>query len=160
MVLASTFAIGLLFGLGILTSGMANPAKVLNFFDLAGTWDPSLAFVMAAALAVAHVGYRIVFARPAPVLADRFFLPSKNKLDARLLGGSAIFGVGWGMTGFCPGAAVPAIGTGRVDVLIFASAFFAGIIGTRLVLNHASNALSGRGPLRDGKPEALRIRDR
>ena len=125
---------GLIFGLGILISGMASPAKVINFFDVAGTWDPSLMFVMGGALIVTFVGYRLVFARSQPLFSDRFHLPTRSDIDLMLVAGSAIFGVGWGIAGFCPGGAIPAIGTGRGDVLMFAAAMIVGIVATRLVL--------------------------
>ena len=112
MRILSAFAIGLIFGLGITVSGMINPAKVLNFFDIAGTWDPSLAFVMAGALAVAIPGYRLALGRPAPAFEPRFQLPDTRVIDRRLVLGSATFGIGWGIAGFCPGGALPAIGTG------------------------------------------------
>ena len=91
MKLFAAFAFGLLFGCGILISGMGNPAKVLNFFDFAGTWDPSLAFVMGGALLVTAIGYRLVFKRTAPVYGEAFQLPTRQDLDARLIGGSAPF---------------------------------------------------------------------
>ncbi len=122
------FAIGLVFGTGILVSGMANPAKVQNFFDITGTWDPSLAFVMAGALPVTAVGYRLVFRRPAPVAAFDFNLPTNRNIDARLIAGSAVFGVGWGIAGFCPGGALPALGTGRWEVVLFVAALIVGIL--------------------------------
>ncbi|WP_316013523.1 DUF6691 family protein [Roseobacter sp. HKCCA0434] len=127
----ATYAIGLLFGLGISLSGMANPAKVLNFFDLAGTWDPSLAFVMGGALIVAFLGFRTVLARPAPAFAPAFQLPTRRDLDARLIGGAAIFGIGWGIAGFCPGGALPALGTGRVEIFAFVAAAALGIVLAR-----------------------------
>ena len=128
------YLIGLVFGLGIMISGMANPAKVINFFDVAGSWDPSLAFVMMGALAVTFFGYRQVLARPAPILSSRFHLPTNRDVDSRLIAGSAIFGVGWGISGFCPGGALPAIGTGRSEVLAFVAAMIAGILLTKLLL--------------------------
>jgi uncharacterized membrane protein YedE/YeeE len=134
--LVSAYVIGLVFGIGISFSGMANPAKVLNFFDLAGSWDPSLALVMGGALAVAAVGYRLVLRRPGPVLDRRFQLPTSREIDARLVGGSAIFGVGWGIAGFCPGGALPALGTGKPEVFIFVAAFIAGLLISR-ALNRA-----------------------
>jgi uncharacterized protein len=127
MRLLSAWAIGLIFGLGIALSGMANPAKVLNFFDIAGSWDPSLAFVMGGALATTFLGYRLIFRRPAPVLDAKFHLPTATALDARLIGGSAVFGIGWGISGFCPGGALPALGTGAADVFAFVAALVAGI---------------------------------
>lgn len=127
MRLLSTYLIGLVFGVGIAISGMANPAKVLNFFDVAGIWDPSLIFVMGGAVVVAFFGYRIVLRRPAPIIDARFQLPDNPRIDARLLGGSALFGVGWGIAGFCPGGALPALGTGRIEVFAFVAALIAGI---------------------------------
>jgi uncharacterized protein len=133
MRLASAFAIGLVFGLGITISGMINPAKVLNFFDIAGTWDPSLAFVMAGALAVAIPGYRLVFRRPAPAFEDSFQLPDTRIIDRRLVLGSATFGVGWGIAGFCPGGALPAIGTGHAEVFLFIAALIGGLLLARVL---------------------------
>ena len=127
MRLVVTYLIGLVFGLGICISGMANPAKVINFFDVAGTWDPSLAFVMGGALIVTFVGYRIVLRRPAPVLAPKFLIPTRTDIDTALVAGSATFGVGWGIAGFCPGGSLPVLGTGRPEVLIFTAALLVGV---------------------------------
>ncbi|PWK61113.1 DUF6691 family protein [Roseicyclus mahoneyensis] len=125
------FLIGVIFGTGIVVSGMANPAKVINFFDVAGTWDPSLIFVMGGALIVTAVGYRIVFGRGRPIFEGKFSLPTARNLDARLIGGSAVFGIGWGISGFCPGGALPALGTGRIDVIAFVAAMLAGIFAAK-----------------------------
>lgn len=133
MKLIPVFLIGLIFGLGISISGMANPAKVMNFFDLAGHWDPSLAFVMGGALLVAGIGYRVIFRRPAPLTDSMFHVPQNRQIDKRLLIGSAIFGIGWGITGFCPGAAIPVIGTGNADVLLFMLALMGGILAVKFV---------------------------
>ncbi|WP_259781087.1 DUF6691 family protein [Aestuariispira ectoiniformans] len=133
MRLITAYAIGLVFGLGISISGMANPAKVLNFFDIAGSWDPSLIFVMGGALVVTFIGYRLVLARSGPVQAETFQLPTKKDIDIPLVGGAAIFGIGWGIAGFCPGGSLPALGTGRMEVLIFVAALIAGIIAARLL---------------------------
>jgi uncharacterized membrane protein YedE/YeeE len=124
-----TYLIGLVFGLGIMISGMANPAKVLNFFDVAGSWDPSLIFVMGGALVVTFIGYRLIFGKgpEKPVMDHTFHVPQNRTIDARLLGGSAVFGVGWGIAGFCPGAALPAVGSFKPEVLIFTAALIAGI---------------------------------
>ncbi|RWB54713.1 DUF6691 family protein [Mesorhizobium sp.] len=131
--LVSAFVIGELFGLGIAVSGMINPAKVLNFFDIAGTWDPSLIFVMGGGLAVAFVGYRLIFARrKRPVFETAFALPSKKDIDGQLVSGAALFGIGWGIAGFCPGGAIPALGLGRAATLIFVVAMIAGIAVARL----------------------------
>jgi len=137
MRIISAFAIGLLFGCGILISGMGNPAKVLNFFDIAGTWDPSLAFVMGGALIVTGIGYRLVFRFGKPVFATAFALPTRQDLDVKLVGGSAIFGIGWGMSGFCPGGLIPVLGLGMSGPLLTAIAILAGMLTakwtTRLV---------------------------
>ena len=127
----SLYIIGLVFGLGISISGMANPAKVLNFFDVAGTWDPSLAFVMGGALITTMIGYTFVLKRPAPTFGEVFHLPHAKDIDLRLIGGSAVFGVGWGISGFCPGGALPALGTGRTEVILFVVAMVAGILAAR-----------------------------
>jgi uncharacterized membrane protein YedE/YeeE len=142
MRLVSTYLIGLIFGVGISISGMANPAKVLNFFDIAGTWDPSLVFVMGGAVVVAFLGYKIVLRRPVPMLDAKFHLPDNPRIDARLLGGSALFGVGWGIAGFCPGGALPALGTGQIDVFVFVAALIAGIFAAKglMALTHARAA--------------------
>lgn len=118
---------GLLFGLGLAVSGMINPAKVLNFLDLAGSWDPSLALVMASALAVTAIGYRLVLRRETPVFEARFQLPTATRLDARLLGGAALFGVGWGLAGLCPGPAITAAGLALPQVFVFLAAMLATI---------------------------------
>ncbi|MCF3934520.1 YeeE/YedE family protein [Acuticoccus sp. M5D2P5] len=128
MSLLLALLIGVVFGTGIAVSGMINPAKVLNFFDIAGTWDPSLAFVMGGALAVTFVGYRLVWREGRPLFAERFFLPTTKDIDAQLIGGSAVFGVGWGIAGFCPGGSIPALGTGIADVYLFVFALIAGLL--------------------------------
>jgi uncharacterized protein len=125
---ASAGVIGIM---GILLSGMGNPAKVLNFFDVAGTWDPSLAFVMVGAVAVASVGYRIMFRRKSPILADGFNLPTSTVIDRRLLGGAAVFGIGWGFSGFCPGGAIPMLASGHVGPIVFLIGLIGGLAGAR-----------------------------
>lgn len=139
MRLIVSYLTGLIFGVGIAVSGMANPAKVLNFFDVAGTWDPSLAFVMGGALITTFIGYRFVLRRPAPALAQSFQLPTRRDLDLPLIGGSAVFGIGWGIAGFCPGGALPALGTGNVNVLIFVGALLAGIVAAKALQAALSN---------------------
>jgi uncharacterized membrane protein YedE/YeeE len=124
--LVNLFA-GALFGLGLAISGMVDPAKVIGFLDVAGDWDPTLAFVMGGALLVTIPAFRLIFKRSRPVLADEFELPTKKDLDARLLGGSALFGVGWGLSGFCPGPAVTALATGLTPVFAFVAAMIAGM---------------------------------
>jgi hypothetical protein len=131
MRLIALYLTGLVFGVGISISGMANPAKVLNFFDVLGTWDPSLAFVMGGALVVTFIGYRLVLRRPAPGMDMRYHLPTAQDVDTQLIGGSALFGVGWGIAGFCPGGALPALGTGRWEVAAFVAALLAGMLIAR-----------------------------
>lgn len=118
---------GLIFGLGLIISGMADPAKVLNFLDVFGTWDPSLAFVMGGAVLVAMPGFWIVTRAEAPLLGDRFHLPTKTDLDPRLLSGAAIFGVGWGLGGFCPGPALTALPMAAAGTLAFVPMMLAGM---------------------------------
>lgn len=122
---------GGLFGLGLAVSGMANPAKVIGFLDVAGDWDPTLAFVMGGAILVAMPAFHRIFKLQRPVLAKRFELPIKSSLDGRLIWGSALFGIGWGLSGFCPGPAVvalvPALTTGMTSVFIFFGAMVAGM---------------------------------
>ena len=124
---------GLVFGVGIAVSGMMDPAKVLNFFDIAGTWDPSLAFVMGGALVVTFIGYRLTLRRQAPLFGGRFQIPVGTAIDTKLVGGSALFGIGWGIAGFCPGAAIPALGTGRWEVVLFLVAVVIGFYLRRLL---------------------------
>ena len=129
---------GLLFGFGLLISGMADPAKVLNFLDVLGTWDPSLAFVMAGAVAVTIVGYRAAFRRPAPLLTQRFHLPTATAIDRRVVLGAAIFGIGWGLTGFCPGPAIVSIPLLAQGTMVFVPAMLAGMaIARALVARNA-----------------------
>ena len=128
MRIVTAFIIGIIFGLGIALSGMANPAKVLNFFDFA--------LVMGGALITTAIGYRCVFgARKEPLLESAFSLPANRTVDARLLAGSALFGIGWGVTGFCPGGAIPAMGLGYGSTFLFVGAMIAGIALTRTIIN-------------------------
>ena len=129
---AVNFLAGLIFGLGLLISGMANPAKLRNFLDLAGTFDPSLIFVMAGAVVVTFIGYRLVLRRERPILADRFYLPAASIIDGRLILGAALFGIGWGLSGFCPGPAIVSLPLLAKGTLIFVPAMLAGIGVARL----------------------------
>lgn len=131
MSVAVNFALGLLFGIGLIVSGMADPAKVLAFLDPLGAWDPSLALVMAAAVAVAFAGYRLTFARGRPLLAPTFQLPTRGGLDLRLLSGAALFGIGWGLGGFCPGPALVSLGLGQPGTLAFVPAMLLGMWAAR-----------------------------
>ena len=124
----SFFALGIVFAAGLGISGMTQPLKVLGFLDVFGTWDPALAFVMGAALLVTHFGYNKVLAREQPLLAARFDLPTRRDVDLRLVAGASLFGVGWGMVGFCPGPALVALGGGASAVALFVIAMFAGFL--------------------------------
>ncbi|MCO6388507.1 DUF6691 family protein [Aliihoeflea sp. 40Bstr573] len=126
-------ALGLLFGAGLVVSGMSDPAKVLNFLDLFGTWDPSLAFVMGGAVVVTFIGYRLVLARGEPIIGSQFHLPTRSDVDARIVAGPAIFGIGWGLGGFCPGPALTALGLGATGTLAFIPAMILGMWAARLL---------------------------
>ena len=119
---------GLVFGLGLIVSGMANPAKVLGFLDIAGRWDPSLALVMAGAIAVGLIGFRVAGARTTCLLGTPMSLPTARNIDRRLVIGSLVFGVGWGLAGFCPGPALVALGAGRIEAVVFVAAMVAGML--------------------------------
>jgi uncharacterized membrane protein YedE/YeeE len=119
---------GLIFGTGLLTSGMVQPAKVLGFLDIFGAWDPSLAVVMAAALAVAAPGLLLARQRARPVLAAQYFLPGKSGIDAPLVLGAGLFGVGWGLVGLCPGPALESLATLSPGVTVFVVAMAGGMV--------------------------------
>lgn len=106
----SSLLCGLLFGAGLALSGMTDPAKVLGFLDVAGQWDPALIFVMGGAVCVTVIAFRFVLRLPQPCLVERFHLPGSQRVDAKLLAGAAIFGIGWGLAGYCPGPALVALG--------------------------------------------------
>ena len=118
---------GAVFGLGLIVSGMANPAKVLGFLDLAGHWDPSLALVMAGAIAVGAVAFKVANPRAVSYLGAEMRLPSASHIDRRLVVGSLLFGIGWGVAGFCPGPALVALGMGEVKALVFVAAMLVGM---------------------------------
>jgi len=118
---------GTIFGLGLAISGMSNPAKVVGFLDFAGDWDPTLMLVMGGALLVTIPTFRLILRRPCPVLDSSFALPTKTALDAPLLGGAALFGIGWGLSGFCPGPAVVSLTTGLAPVFVFFAAMLSGM---------------------------------
>ncbi|WP_099867909.1 DUF6691 family protein [Pararhizobium haloflavum] len=126
-------ALGLLFGAGLVVSGMSDPAKVLNFLDLFGTFDPSLAFVMGGAVLVTFIGYRLVLARGEPIIGTRFHMPTRNDIDTRIVAGPAIFGIGWGLGGFCPGPALTALGLGATGTFAFIPAMILGMWAARLL---------------------------
>lgn len=124
--LITSLVSGLLFGAGLVVGGMTNPHKVIGFLDVGGAWDPSLALVMLGAIAVHFFAYRWVRGSAAPLFADEFAIPKVRHIDARLVGGSALFGAGWGLGGYCPGPGIVALGTGRGDVLTFVAAMALG----------------------------------
>lgn len=124
----SAFIAGLLFGLGLLLAGMADPAKVLAFLDLAGDWDPSLALVMAGAIGAAALPLNLAQRRTKALLGGAMQLPNRRDLDARLVGGSLLFGVGWGIAGICPGPALAIVLTGHWQAALFVAAMLAGML--------------------------------
>jgi len=122
---------GLVFGFGLALSHMVEPTKVLDFLDVAGRWDPSLALVMAGALVVTFIAYRLIGRRPKPLLATHFLLPTKSELDRPLIVGAAIFGIGWGLAGYCPGPGIAALGLGTWEAPVFIVALAAGSLTYR-----------------------------
>ena len=130
---ASAFAVGLLFGLGLLVSGMADPAKVLAFLDVTGRWDPSLAFVMAGAVAVSATGYLVARRRGRPLLASRLEIPNRRNLDPRLIAGAAVFGLGWGLAGLCPGPALTLLTVAPAQAVTFVVAMVVGMLAFHLL---------------------------
>ena len=123
----SALIAGLVVGLGLVISEMTNPAKVLAFLDILGDWDPSLAFVMGAALLVTAVGYRLVWTRQQPIFAERFQVPGNRQIDTQLAIGALLFGIGWGLVGLCPGPAISALSFGGTPILVFMAAMAAGM---------------------------------
>ena len=124
--LLAALAAGIVFGLGLVVSQMVNPAKIVGFLDVTGKWDPTLLFVMGGALAVTIPGFRWILKRPHPLFAGGFSLPTKADLDPRLIAGAALFGVGWGLAGLCPGPAVTALVTLATPIFVFFVAMLAG----------------------------------
>jgi uncharacterized membrane protein YedE/YeeE len=128
MHLVTAFAVGLVFGIGLIIAGMTNPAKVQGFLDLAGNWDPSLAFVMGGAILVGLAAFHVAGQRERTLLGDAMRLPTATRIDRRLVAGSLAFGVGWGLAGFCPGPALASLATGGVKALVFTGAMLAGML--------------------------------
>lgn len=131
--IVSAFVSGLLFGLGLIVSQMVNPTKVLGFLDIFGQWDPSLALVMGGAVMVSALGYLVAKRRGVPVLAPRLEIPTGRDLDPRLIGGAALFGIGWGLVGLCPGPALVGLIFGPWQVFVFVAAMIVGMAVFRLV---------------------------
>jgi uncharacterized protein len=125
---SASFFAGVLFGAGLTISQMVNPEKVTDFLDFFGRWDPSLAFVMGSALAVTFAFFRIILRRPHPLFALEFHVSGGRRIDSRLIGGSALFGIGWGLAGFCPGPAVASLAYGRWQSAIFVVAMIVGMV--------------------------------
>lgn len=123
---------GLLFGAGLALSDMVNPARVLGFLDIAGAWDPTLAFVMGGAVIVSSLGYAVSRGMRAPLFEGKFFIPENRVLDSRLIGGAALFGIGWGLVGFCPGPAVAGLVFGLWQPWLFVAAMLAGMVLHRI----------------------------
>jgi len=123
----ASFIIGLIFGLGLVVGGMTDPSKVIGFLDIAGNWDPSLAFVMDGALLVGVVAFRFARHRTANFFGGAIHMPTKSDIDKRMVIGSLLFGAGWGMAGFCPGPAITSLGTGNTKALLFVLAMIAGM---------------------------------
>ena len=123
----SEFLIGLVFGFGLILSGMTDPGKVIGFLDLFGTWDPSLAFVMGGAILVGVFAFRYATQRTQSFLGGAMRLPTSRDIDARLVGGSLLFGAGWGLAGFCPGPALVSLGAGQDKAVVFVLAMLAGM---------------------------------
>ena len=141
--LISALSAGAIFGLGIAISGMGDPSKVLNFFDVLGTWDPSLAFVMGGAFITTAIGYRVLFGkRKTPLFDAKFHLPTSNAIDVKLIAGSTVFGIGWGISGFCPGGAIPALGFAPWPTALFLASMGAGIILARMVQTRTHTKLA------------------
>jgi len=132
---------GLIFGVGLVISGMADPAKVLNFLDGAGSWDPSLAFVMAGAIAVTATGYWLTLRRSKPILEQSFHLPTVSEIDRPLVAGAALFGLGWGLVGFCPGPAITSLGLAATATLVFVPSMLVGIAAASLVHGRRSKPI-------------------
>jgi hypothetical protein len=133
----AALGIGMIFGVGLTISGMVRPLKVVGFLDVAGAWDPTLGFVMGGALAVTALAFPRILRRAGPLWADAFSLPTRRDLDTRLVAGSALFGVGWGLGGFCPGPALASLALGASGAWIFAAAMAAGMLLHRLVFESA-----------------------
>jgi len=123
----SAFAVGLIFGIGLLISGMTDPSKIIGFLNLAGPWDPSLAFVMGGAIAVGFIAFRFARGRTAAFLGGAMRLPTARQIDRRLVLGSLVFGIGWGLAGYCPGPAVVSVGLGQDKAIVFVVAMLAGM---------------------------------
>lgn len=139
----AAFASGLVFGTGLVVSGMSNPAKVIGFLDVTGRFDPTLPVVMASGLAVAAIGFALAKRRAASYLGSEFNLPASRTLDRRLIGGAIVFGIGWGIAGVCPGPGFVLLGAGRVEGAVFVVAMLAGMAIFEFIERRLRPALAG-----------------
>lgn len=130
-------AAGLLFGLGLGFSQMIDPQRVIGFLDLFGTWDPTLAFVMGGAVLITLISFRLILRRPHPLLGGKFYLPTRQDIDRPLVLGAALFGVGWGLGGYCPGPAIAALGLGSANPMLFIAAMIAGSLAHKALTRRA-----------------------
>ncbi len=137
---------GLLFGVGLVVAGMTQPSKVMGFLDFFGHWDPSLVMVMGGAVAVHFVLFRLIKRRPSPLFDARFHLPTRTDLDKKLILGAAVFGVGWGLAGFCPGPGIVSLGTGAVAAIVFVTAMTTGMLVQHRTADWLSKADTGLRP--------------
>lgn len=136
--LLSSLVCGTIFGIGLAVSQMVNPQKVINFLDITGRWDPSLALVMFVAVSISYVTYNLTLKRKKPLFDSKFYLPTKKDVDREIFSGAAFFGIGWGMTGLCPGPAFAALGYGSVRVIVFLCAMYIGFFAaTHLKFLHS-----------------------
>jgi uncharacterized membrane protein YedE/YeeE len=135
---------GAIFGAGLVIGGMTQPSKVVGFLDFAGNWDASLAFVMIGAIAVHALGSRFVLARDKPMLAAEFAIPKRREIEGRLIAGAVLFGIGWGLAGFCPGPAVTSLPSGHIAAPLFVIGMLAGILSYVLAEEHLNTALSAQ----------------
>ncbi|MGF1519055.1 MAG: DUF6691 family protein [Nodosilinea sp.] len=128
---------GLLFGLGLSFSQMIDPQRVIGFLDIFGTWDPTLTFVLGGAVLVTLISFRLILRRPTPLLSRKFFLPTRNDIDRPLVLGAALFGIGWGLGGYCPGPAIAAVGLGSANPFLFIAAMIAGSLAHKALTSRA-----------------------
>ncbi len=143
----SSFVVGLIFGIGLILAGMTDPSKVIGFLDVAGLWDPSLAFVMGGAIAVGVVAFRVARRRTAAFFGGAMRLPTRDDIDRKLVLGNLAFGVGWGMAGFCPGPALTTLGTGHPKAVIFVLAMVGGMALFELIERVRQSSRDAQNPI-------------
>lgn len=145
---AAALIAGVLFGFGLALSQMVEPAKILGFLDVAGRWDPTLLLVMIGAVVVTAASYRLILGQPRPLLATRFWLPTRTEVDRPLVGGAAIFGIGWGLAGYCPGPAIAALGLGTWEAPVFVGALIIGSLTYKWLFEEPRGVLRPRAKRR------------